>query len=193
MLIHLMFTLIFICFSQVSIIYFENLNGQLNVYTLVLGLLFIFMMSVSMFLQVICDILLATQLVRNEIVDKIFKIVSDPIEVMSHIVKSIWLLSLGMLMIQNHYYILGVITLIWGLLIIYYFNILINYYTKQNRGIRPNTVFINGETFLIFAILFIGILVILIFQADKKIYRPENEKYRPIKIIIDPKTRNTDR
>ncbi|SUM37438.1 Uncharacterised protein [Mammaliicoccus fleurettii] len=160
MLIHLMFTLIFICFSQVSIIYFENLNGQLNVYTLVLGLLFIFMMSVSMFLQVICDILLATQLVRNEIVDKIFKIVSDPIEVMSHIVKSIWLLSLGMLMIQNHYYILGVITLIWGLLIIYYFNILINYYTKQNRGIRPNTVFINGETFLIFAILFIGILVI---------------------------------
>ncbi|RTX92304.1 hypothetical protein CD108_00420, partial [Mammaliicoccus vitulinus] len=78
-----------------------------------------------MFLQVICDILYATQLLNDEIVDKIFKIVSGPLEIMSNIMKSIWLLSLGLLFVQNQNYIMGTITLLWGLLVIYYMNILI--------------------------------------------------------------------
>ncbi|GGI03937.1 hypothetical protein ACFSQ2_05710 [Mammaliicoccus vitulinus] len=159
-LIHFMFVLIFICFSQVPIIYFEKLHGYLNVFALVIGLLFILIMCLSMFLQVICDILYATQLLNDEIVDKIFKIVSGPLEIMSNIMKSIWLLSLGLLFVQNQNYIMGTITLLWGLLVIYYMNILIYYVSKQRKGIKPNVIFINIETFVLFVILFIGILVL---------------------------------
>ncbi|MDT0703126.1 hypothetical protein RM652_08350 [Mammaliicoccus sciuri] len=155
-----MFTIIFICFSQIPLIYFAKLEGDLNVIVLVLGLIFTILMSVSMFLQVICDLLAYTNLFRTETKDKMFKIVSDPLEVAGNVLKSVWLLLFGIHLIQNNDYGIGLFVLIWGLLIVYYIRILIYYVTRYKKGISPNVIFINIETLLIFLILYIGTFVI---------------------------------
>lgn len=159
-IIHTMFTIIFIYFSQIPLIYFAKLEGDLNVIVLVFGLIFTILMSVSMFLQVICDLLSYTNLLRTETIDKMFKIVSDPFEVAGNVMKSVWLLLLGILLIQNNDYGIGLFVLIWGLLIVYYIRILIYYVTRYKKGISPNVIFINIETLLIFLILYIGTFVI---------------------------------
>ncbi|WP_311404504.1 hypothetical protein [Mammaliicoccus sciuri] len=159
-IIHTMFTIIFICFSQIPLIYFAKLEGDLNVIVLVLGLIFTILMSVSMFLQVICDLLAYTNLFRTETKDKMFKIVSDPLEVAGNVLKSVWLLLFGIHLIQNNDYGIGLFVLIWGLLIVYYIRILIYYVTRYKKGISPNVIFINIETLLIFLILYIGTFVI---------------------------------
>ncbi|MBO1209384.1 hypothetical protein [Mammaliicoccus sciuri] len=159
-IIHTMFTIIFICFSQIPLIYFAKLEGDLNVIVLVFGLIFTILMSVSMFLQVICDLLAYTNLFRTETKDKMFKIVSDPLEVAGNVLKSVWLLLFGIHLIQNNDYGIGLFVLIWGLLIVYYIRILIYYVTRYKKGISPNVIFINIETLLIFLILYIGTFVI---------------------------------
>ncbi|MFU1789508.1 hypothetical protein ACM3BO_13135 [Mammaliicoccus sciuri] len=159
-IIHTMFTIIFICFSQIPLIYFAKLEGDLNVIVLVFGLIFTILMSVSMFLQVICDLLAYTNLFRTETKDKMFKIVSDPLEVAGNVLKSVWLLLFGIHLIQNNDYGIGLFVLIWGLLIVYYIRILIYYVTRYKKGISPKVIFINIETLLIFLILYIGTFVI---------------------------------
>ncbi|MCD8846679.1 hypothetical protein [Mammaliicoccus sciuri] len=159
-IIHTMFTIIFICFSQIPLIYFAKLEGDLNVIVLVFGLIFTILMSVSMFLQVICDLLAYMNLFRTETKDKMFKIVSDPLEVAGNVLKSVWLLLFGIHLIQNNDYGIGLFVLIWGLLIVYYIRILIYYVTRYKKGISPNVIFINIETLLIFLILYIGTFVI---------------------------------
>lgn len=159
-IIHTMLTIIFICFSQIPLIYFAKLEGDLNVIVLVFGLIFTILMSVSMFLQVICDLLAYMNLFRTETKDKMFKIVSDPLEVAGNVLKSVWLLLFGIHLIQNNDYGIGLFVLIWGLLIVYYIRILIYYVTRYKKGISPNVIFINIETLLIFLILYIGTFVI---------------------------------
>lgn len=159
-IIHTMFTIIFISFSQIPLIYFAKLEGDLNVIVLVFGLIFTILMSVSMFLQVICDLLAYMNLFRTETKDKMFKIVSDPLEVAGNVLKSVWLLLFGIHLIQNNDYGIGLFVLIWGLLIVYYIRILIYYVTRYKKGISPNVIFINIETLLIFLILYIGTFVI---------------------------------
>ncbi|WP_204236845.1 hypothetical protein [Mammaliicoccus sciuri] len=159
-IIHTMFTIIFICFSQIPLIYFAKLEGDLNVIVLVFGLIFTILMSVSMFLQVICDLLAYMNLFRTETKDKMFKIVSDPLEVAGNVLKSVWLLLFGIHLPQNNDYGIGLFVLIWGLLIVYYIRILIYYVTRYKKGISPNVIFINIETLLIFLILYIGTFVI---------------------------------
>lgn len=159
-IIHTMFTIIFICFSQIPLIYFAKLEGDLNVIVLGFGLIFTILMSVSMFLQVICDLLAYMNLFRTETKDKMFKIVSDPLEVAGNVLKSVWLLLFGIHLIQNNDYGIGLFVLIWGLLIVYYIRILIYYVTRYKKGISPNVIFINIETLLIFLILYIGTFVI---------------------------------
>lgn len=159
-IIHTMFTIIFICFRQIPLIYFAKLEGDLNVIVLVFGLIFTILMSVSMFLQVICDLLAYMNLFRTETKDKMFKIVSDPLEVAGNVLKSVWLLLFGIHLIQNNDYGIGLFVLIWGLLIVYYIRILIYYVTRYKKGISPNVIFINIETLLIFLILYIGTFVI---------------------------------
>lgn len=159
-IIHTMFTIIFICFSQIPLIYFAKLERDLNVIVLVFGLIFTILMSVSMFLQVICDLLAYMNLFRTETKDKMFKIVSDPLEVAGNVLKSVWLLLFGIHLIQNNDYGIGLFVLIWGLLIVYYIRILIYYVTRYKKGISPNVIFINIETLLIFLILYIGTFVI---------------------------------
>ena len=159
-IIHTMFTIIFICFSQIPLIYFAKLEGDLNVIVLVFGLIFTILMIVSMFLQVICDLLAYMNLFRTETKDKMFKIVSDPLEVAGNVLKSVWLLLFGIHLIQNNDYGIGLFVLIWGLLIVYYIRILIYYVTRYKKGISPNVIFINIETLLIFLILYIGTFVI---------------------------------
>jgi len=159
-IIHTMFTIIFICFSQIPLNYYAKLDGDLNAIVLVFGLMFTILMSVSMFLQVICDLISYTNLFRAETIDKMFKIVSDPLEVVGNILKSVWLLLFGIHLIQNNEYGIGLLFLIWGLLIVYYIGILIYYVTRYKKGISPNVFFINIETLLIFLILYIGTFII---------------------------------
>lgn len=159
-IIHTMFTIIFICFSQIPLIYYAKLDGDLNGIVLVFGLIFTILMSVSMFLQVICDLLAYTNLFKTKTIDKMFKIVSDPLEVAGNVIESVWLLLLGIHLIQNNDYGIGLFVLIWGITIVYYIGILINYVTSHKKGIRPNVIFINIETLLIFLILYIGTFVI---------------------------------
>ena len=85
--IHFTFVLIFLSFSQVPIMYYEKLNSTLNTAALTIGLVFIFLISFSMFIQVICNILSNTQLVSEKYIEKIFKIASDPIEMIANIFK----------------------------------------------------------------------------------------------------------
>ncbi|WHI54369.1 hypothetical protein [Mammaliicoccus lentus] len=158
--IHFTFVLIFLSFSQVPIMYYEKLNSTLNTAALTIGLVFIFLISFSMFIQVICNILSNTQLVSEKYIEKIFKIASDPIEMIANIFKVIWLLLLGITVIQNANILLGILILISSLFIFYYVSILAYYITKHKMGFKPNVFTINIETFISFIILYIGLMII---------------------------------
>nr|WP_263314079.1 hypothetical protein [Mammaliicoccus sp. Marseille-Q6498] len=155
-LIHFLFAFIFICFIQVPVIYFEKLHSEFNSLMFILGLLFTTLMSLSMFLQGICNLVSNTNLFSNHFMDKIFNIISDPIEIISNILKSVWLLILGFILIQNQDIILGLVVMVWGFTFVYYANIFSNYITKGKKGFKPNTLIINLETVVIFIILYIG-------------------------------------
>src|SRR5699024_3710908 len=93
--IHFTFVLIFLSFLHVHIMYNEILNRTLNSAALHIVLVFLFLISFSMFIQVICNILSNTHLVSEKYIEKIFKIASDPIEMIANIFKVILLLLLG--------------------------------------------------------------------------------------------------
>lgn len=77
----------------------------------------------------------------------------------ANIFKVIWLLLLGITVIQNANILLGIIILISSLFIFYYVSILAYYITAKHKWGLLNVFIINIET-LCFIILYIGLMII---------------------------------
>ncbi|MET3683358.1 hypothetical protein ABID56_001453 [Alkalibacillus flavidus] len=158
---HLLMVFMYAMWLPLPITLYQLLDSHLLQVGIIFGFTYLFMIVVTMALQV-GHITFVTKSneeenISNEIASYVMGTLSNPFETIANVFKSIWALFLGLAFWNAGEYLMSILMLVFSLLFVYYLFIVLDTSVlrriKLFSKVKANTLFINLETLLFFSVI----------------------------------------